>query len=73
MSVAPLLLEQLEVGARVRADGDVIYVTEDLGIPDGAEGSVVRARVGWSFVRWDVVPGRVVATSNDSLARVEVR
>jgi len=69
--VPALLLTALEPGMRVRADGDVIYVTEDLEIADGAEGTVDRAwGVGLSFVRWDVARDRAVPTSHDSLAVV---
>jgi len=69
--IAPLLLERLEPGTRVRADGDVIYVTEDVEIPDGAEGTVVQPwGVGASHIRWDVAPDHVLATAHDAIARV---
>jgi hypothetical protein len=71
MTVHPLLLERLEPGTRVRADGDVIYVTHDLEIVDGTEGTIVQSwGVGLSWVRWDLALDEVVATSHDSLALV---
>jgi hypothetical protein len=74
MAIAPLLLERLEAGTRVRADGDVIYVTEDREIPDGTEGTVVQPwGVGASYVRWDIAPDDVMATTNDSLALISSR
>jgi len=71
MSIAPLMLETLDPGTRVRADGDVIYVTEDFEIADGSEGTVARAwGVGASYVRWDAdSTGRSLLTSHDSLQR----
>lgn len=72
MSIAPLLLEQLEPGTRVRADGDIIYATDGLEVRDGEEGTVDHPwGVGLSFVRWDRVRERAVQTSHDSLARIE--
>jgi hypothetical protein len=69
--ISPLLCERLEPGTRVCADGDVVYVTDDLEIPDGTEGTVVQPwGVGASYVRWDVVLDDVVLTGNDSLALV---
>lgn len=69
--VSPLLLATLDPGVRVRADGDVIYATEQLEIADGAEGTVDRPwGVGLSFIRWDVARERAVATSHDSIAVV---
>jgi hypothetical protein len=71
MTLHPLLLERLEPGTRVRADGDVIYATQDLEIVDGTEGTIVQSwGVGASWVRWDVAQGDVIATSHDSLAVV---
>jgi hypothetical protein len=73
--VRELLLQYLAEGTRVRADGDVIYVTEDFEVPDGSAGVVVRPFVctGLSYVRWDIAPERTFATSHDSLALVEER
>lgn len=64
-----LLLECIEPGTRVRADGDVIYVTEDLEVASGTEGSVEQSRAGLSHVRWDTL-NRVVPTSNDCIQKV---
>jgi hypothetical protein len=67
--VSLLLFQRLEPGTRVRADGDVVYVTGELEIPAGTEGTVVQPwGVGASYVRWDIAVDQVVATCNDSLA-----
>ncbi len=67
MAIHHLLLRKLAVGDRVRADGDVIYVTDGVEVPDRTRGTIVRPLMtGLSVVRWDG-PGFELATSHDSL------
>ena len=58
------------IGARVRAEREIIYLVDDVDgrLPAGSTGTVTRrALTGRYSVRWDLMPGHELATSADAL------